>query len=252
MFRFGIEFWNGARIVARHLDTGQTRVLVEGGTDARYVPTGHLVFARGTTLLATAFDPVTLAIHGSPVPIAEGVGQAQLWETGASHFGFSATGTLVYIPSGTVGTRRLVWVDRTGLEEELPMPERFYMHPRLSPDGRRIVVDTVDTLDLWLYEIDRATMRRLTVEQTNLHPVWSADGKWIIFDSTQGGGLHWVEVDGPGREVLLRDPSHLLTAVSASRGGVLAIERSEDWVAYDIAVLSLQGDRCPMGGASSW
>ncbi len=235
--------WDGAHIVVRRLDGSAPRILIEGGTDARYLPTGHLVFARGTTVLATAFNPATLSMRGSPVPVLDGVGRSQLWETGASHFSVSENGTLVYVPAGRISDRRLVWVDRNGVEEELPMPARAYMHPRLSPDGLRIVVDTIDTLDLWLYEIARGNTRRLTVEQTNLHPVWSADGRWVIFDSTQGAGLSWTEVDGRRTELLLRDPSHFLTAVSVSPDGRrAAIERFDgEGVDYDIAVLPLDG-----------
>ena len=236
--------WDGADIVVQRLDTGERQVVVEGGTDARFVPTGHLVFSRDRTLHAVAFDPKNVNATGSPIPIQEGVGRSQLWESGGGQFSFSMTGTLVYAQPFAPLARTLVWVERNGREEALSMPARFYMHPRLSPDGRRIVVDTVDTLDLWIYELDRGTMERLTVEKTHLHPVWSADGARVIFDATQAHALYWKSLEsGQPSELLVDDPLNLITAVSVSPDGqALAVELSRDHVAYDIAILPLEGE----------
>ena len=216
--------WNGADIVVHRLDTGERQVLIEGGTDARFVPTGHLVFSRDTTLHAVAYDPANANATVSPIPIQEGVGRSQLWESGGGQFSFSMTGTLVYAEPFAPLQRALVWVDRNGREETLSMRSRFYMHPRLSPDGRRIVVDTVDTLDLWIYELDRGTMERLTVEKTHLHPVWTADGTRVIFDATQAHALYWKSLEsGQPSELLSEDPLNLLKIIGCPwvRGNLL-------------------------------
>ena len=74
--------WNNAQIVVQSLKSGERKVLIEGGSDARYVPTGHLVYAIGSTLLAVPFDVKKLQVTGGPVPILEGVSgfrQARLW-----------------------------------------------------------------------------------------------------------------------------------------------------------------------------
>jgi serine/threonine-protein kinase len=235
--------WKGASIVAQRLDSGERRVLIEGGADGRYVPTGHLVFAHGSTVQAMLFDPKDLKVRGSPVPILEGVWHAYLWDSGASRFSFSATGSLAYIPESAPLQNKLVWVDRLGVEDVLEMPARMYQHPRLAPDGTRIVVDTIDAMDIWVYDLDRATMSRLTAEQAHLHPVWSADGSRIVFDANLGQSLVWKSADtAESPELLMTDRSNMLVPVSFSPDDrVLAFEVSEDYVSFDIAVLDLDG-----------
>ena len=114
--------WETAQIVAQSLETGRRHVILEEGTDARYVPTGHLVYALGNTLLAVPFDVGRLAVTGGPVPLVEGVGRAPNGLTGAAHFAVSGDGALVYAPTDAVERvepRTLVWVDRRGREEPL-------------------------------------------------------------------------------------------------------------------------------------
>src|SRR5207249_4414905 len=93
----GSERWDKAQIVAQSLKTGERKTLVEGGSDARYLPTGHLVYALGGVLFAIPFDAARLQVSGGPVPIIEGVRRAG-GGTGTAHFSVSPTGSLVYIP----------------------------------------------------------------------------------------------------------------------------------------------------------
>ena len=158
--------WNDGQIVVQDLETGERRVLVEGGTDGRYVPTGHVVYVRSGTLLAVPFDLARLEVTGGPVPIVEGVAQSPGGQTGAAHFSFSNNGSLLYVP-GVAGQSgfTLVWVDRQGTVESLPAPSRQYRNPSLSPDGQRLAVTIVgDLFDVWVYDISRNTLTRLTFE----------------------------------------------------------------------------------------
>jgi len=88
-------------------------------------------------------------------------------------------------------------------------------------------------------------MERLTVEKTHMHPVWTADGARVIFDATQAHALYWKSLEsGQPSELLSEDRLNLITAVSVSPDGkAVAVELSRDHVAYDIAILSLEGDR---------
>jgi serine/threonine-protein kinase len=239
--------WDHARIVVERLDTRERKVVVDEATGARYLPTGHLVFARANTLMAVPFDRVRLESRGPPVPLVEGVLRDYLFSSGASQFDVTDDGTLVYVEIVDPQEVSLVWVDRGGVEEVLPVPSRRYQHVRLSPDESRAVVDSLDTQDLWLYELQRGTMRRLTVEQTFLHPVWTPDGSRAVFDSTQGHALYWTSGDGgTPAELLLSDAEAILTPVSISPDGrYLAFERTVDYTAFDIGILPLQGDRVP-------
>ena len=238
------ENWDRASVVLQRLDTGERTTLVEGGTDPRYVPTGHLLFVRGSQLHALPFDLEARAVRGAPVPVLDNLRRAFMYETGSGHFSVSQNGTLVSVLAPPTVPNTLVWVDRSGAEEPLPMPERLYNHPRLSPDGRRVVVDTLITQDIWIYELARGTMTRLTTQQTNLHPIWSADGRSVIFDANLGLALKQKAVDGSQPAALVAaDETRHLTPVSASPDGrTLAAELSDDFFTYDIAVVSLEGE----------
>jgi len=137
-----VTIWNGitvdaARIDVLSLETGKHRVVVDGGTYARYVPSGHLVYARAGGLLAVPFDLKRLQVTGSPVSILEGVSMNP--DFGAAEFSSSADGSLAYVAGGSNGGEStFLWVDRKGVAQPLPAPPRAYTSPRLSPDGRRL------------------------------------------------------------------------------------------------------------------
>ncbi len=98
-----------------------------GGSVARYVPTGHLIYALEDVLFALPFDLASLEISGGPIPIVEGVRRAINPDvtTASANYGFSDRGTLIYIPgTGTMSQRRvLALVDRDGLVERLTTAE---------------------------------------------------------------------------------------------------------------------------------
>src|SRR5262249_4373638 len=110
-----------ARIVVQSLKTGVRKLLIEGGSDARFVPTGHLIYAVGSTLFAVPFDVKKLQTTGGYVPVIEGVRRSRLFPGGtnpATQFGFSNNGSMIYVPGGPIlvnGTAAtLALVDRTG------------------------------------------------------------------------------------------------------------------------------------------
>ena len=113
--------YNDARIGLLSLEKGERRVLVEGGTYARYVPSGHLVYAHAGGLLAVPFDLKRLEVTGTPVSILESVSMSSF--TGTAQFSFSDDGSLAYVFGGlSVGERTLLWVDRKGAAQPIPAP----------------------------------------------------------------------------------------------------------------------------------
>lgn len=135
--------FDDASIAVVSLDTGEVRVLFDGGMNARYSESGHLVYVRGGTLFAVAFDRHTLEVKGVPSPILQDVVSSPVF--GHAEFALSRQGSLVYAGGGPWGAdRRVVSVDRSGRVEPLIEPSRAYEGwARFSPDGRSLAL-TID------------------------------------------------------------------------------------------------------------
>ena len=210
----GATRWDEAQIVVQSLRTGERTVIWQGGSDARYVPTGHLVYAVRDGLYAMAFDVDSLTVRGGPVPMVQNVQRALVPQTstGTANFGVSAQGSLVYV-SGTNASndRMLALVGRDGVVAPLGVPPASYLSPRLSPDGGRLVVQSVEAEGnmLWTYDLssDRQ-IQQLTFDGDNHRPIWTPDGQRITFSSDREGpmSLYWTPADGSGA------PERLTTA----------------------------------------
>ena len=187
-------------IVVQTLSSGEWHDLISGGTAPHYATTGHLIYAQGENLMAAPFDPKRLQITGAAIPLVEGV--LQYGFLGGTQYALSRTGSLVYVPSGTVPAKRLVWVSRDGTEQVLAALPHGYTYPRISPDGRRAVVTiTEQEGQLWLYDLSRGTLTRLTFgPNLYINPAWTPDGKRIAFMSNREGPLNifWQLADGSG------------------------------------------------------
>jgi Tol biopolymer transport system component len=190
----GSDMWAQAAVVAQSLISGQRKVLVKGGSDARYVPSGHLIYSMGGVLLAVPFDVQRLEVIGDPVPVVEGVSKTGITaiDTGSAHVDVSANGSLVYIPGpvSTVLQTMLVSIDRAGHTESLKLPPGVYIRPRVSPKGTQIAYGTDDgrSANVWVYDLSGASApRQLTFEGRNRSPIWSADGQYIAFQSDREG-----------------------------------------------------------------
>ena len=200
----GVGLWDQARIVVQSLSTGERVTLVNGGRDARYLPTGHLVFALSNGLLAMPFDVETRKV-GTAAPLVDGVADA-INITGAAQFDVAETGTLVYAPRSVSDRLTLTWVDRGGREEVVPAEARAYRHPRVSPDGQRLVIEVLefDDTNIWVGD-RRGTFTPLTLEEgDDSSPIWSSDGSRIAFSSARsGGGLFSRAASGTRTDQLL-------------------------------------------------
>jgi serine/threonine-protein kinase len=180
--------------------------LLRDAADARYVPSGHLVFLRRGQLLAVAFDADRLEVRGAPVPMLEPVAQALSGAhssdvPGAGQFAVAATGTLAWVPAPVAQMRDavLVTVDRRGHVSPLAAPVRTYSPSvRLSPDGRRlaVVTQTITEVDLWVYDLGREAWTLLAGDGEAIWPMWFPDGRRLLFDwltdgrRAAGGATH--------------------------------------------------------------
>ena len=223
--------FDDALIAVRSLQTGEQRVVAQGGASPIYLPTGHLVFGRGGVLLAMPFDLRRLEVTGPPVPILEGV--AMNTGTGAEQYA-TAAGSLVYLPGPASATRReLVWVDQRGAERLLGMEKRPYTELAVSPDGQRItlaVMGQAGNQDIWVYDIARGTFNRVTFSPgLDGSPIWNPDGRRVTYSSIRTGPMEILQVpfDGSGSE------ERLINAAAAS-AQARSWHPSGKWLAYDI------------------
>ena len=238
--------WDDAQIVAQRIDTGERKLVVDGGTSPRYLPTGHLTYVHGGALMAIAFDPQTLQVSGKAVPLVQGI----LMEArdGSSQYSISQNGTLVYVPTNiSSADRQLVWVSRDGKSEVLKAPPKAYEHPRISPDGKRLVLGiTGDKPHIFVYDIAANTLKQITTEANNAIPIWTPDGKRITFRSTKAGAwnVFWKNADGSGTAEQLTNHQFLTEPTSWSRDGKLLAFSEQNTVSKrDIWVLQMDGDR---------
>jgi serine/threonine protein kinase len=194
--------YDDSRIALLSLPTGKWHTLLEGGSYARYVPSGHIVYARAGSLMAVPFDLKRLQVSGEPVPIVEGVVTTAA-TSGGAEYDVGRSGLLAYVP----GTARapqssLVWVDRQGASKKLPAPLNNYSAPRISPDGKLLALQIASgPSDIWIYDFERDTLTRVTFAGTNAAPVWTPDGRKVVYRSIQGSpSFRWKLADGSGTE----------------------------------------------------
>lgn len=237
---------DNAQVAVLDLKTGAQKILFRGGSAARYVPSGHLVYGAAGTLRAVAFDLERLEVLGTAVPV---VPQVLTMPTGSAEFDLTSDGTLVYVRGGLQASpRTLVWVDRQGREEAIQMPARAYQYLRLSPDGTRVAIDVRDQeSDIWLWEFARRTLTRFTFDAApDRFPVWTADGRRVLFTSSRTGtrNVFSQASDGTGTpEQLTQNKSAGDTVpTGVSPDGAWVILRDGAAQGFDVTRLSLSND----------
>ena len=245
----------GSQLKAVSLDDAEHHVVASDVAGATYTPTGHLLLQRSTrptagrsgprttTLLAAPFDAERLELTRAPVPVVPNAGSSA----------WSADGTLLYTADADDGAserrRRLVWIDRDGREDPIPTPPRAYSTPRISPNGDRIALDVIDDggVDIVVYDLAREVSNRLTFDGWNINPLWSSDGRRVVFTSVEndGFGLFRKAADGTGQAERLTVSRPVVQMVSDWTGDpdTLVVVHAAGMTNADIHLLPLDGDR---------
>jgi serine/threonine-protein kinase len=239
---------DNAQIAVLDLTTRQQKILIRGGSHAHYASSGHLVYGVAGTLRAVAFDLRRLEVLGTPVPVLE---QVMTTAGGAANVSISGAGTLVYVSGGIQADppgETLVWVDRQGREEPIKAPPRSYRYPRLSPDGTRVAVDVRGQgADIWIWDLQRETLTRFTFNSTSdEYPVWTPDGRRLLFRSQRSGphNIFWQAADGTGVvERLTESPNEQAPYAVSPDGTRLVFREDVRATGQDLKALTLQGER---------
>ncbi|MCP4607251.1 MAG: protein kinase [Planctomycetes bacterium] len=170
------------------LETNKRTLIFKGGSYARYIPTGHLIYGRNETLYAARFDIKQLKIIGPHIPVVSGIMTPQSW---SAQFAVSPDGSLAYIPVKARSAEvRPVWISRQGQVEPLQgTTPRGYVNVRISPDGAQaaFTIQDGDNRDIWIYDLIRHTLNPLTSDGLSALPFWVLDSKFVLFGSYQAG-----------------------------------------------------------------
>ena len=245
--------WSGAletsRVGAYATTSGQARFVTDG-TAPHSLGSGDLLFGRSGSLWTVSMDWKNLTARGTPVPVLEGV---TLNPGGSGVYGVADNGSLAYM-SGNAGTDRLVaWIARDGQRQPLLDKPQAIVNQRLSPVGRRLALQiaaTDSTSDIWLYDIDTKVQSRITFGGRNTNPVWTPDGRRIVYAHGDGPAgvrnLYWAAADGTGvAERLSESPRTQLPFDVSPDGGTLIFGQLNEQGRTEFWTLPLAGDRKP-------
>jgi Tol biopolymer transport system component/predicted Ser/Thr protein kinase len=217
----GTQF-DDANIQARALKTDQIKTLVRGGYFGRYLPTngstGHLVYIHEGVLFGVPFDPVKLELRGAAVPVLEDM--ASDTSTAGGQLDFSRSGIFVYRSGKSAAPGYpVVWLDNSGKTQPLVATPGIYNSPRFSPDGRRLALAMISAKgrDVYVYDTQRDALSRLTFTGQGNNPIWTPDGKHIVFWSENS--FWWIRADGAGEPQRLLESKNPLYSSSFSPDG---------------------------------
>ena len=241
----GTPAWDEAQIAVQSVTTGDRQVVIEGGRDARYIPTGHLIYGLSGVILGVPFDLGSREATGGPVSLIDGVAEAAGSRSGAMQVSLADNGSLVYVPGSEGGLENvsLVWVERNGNETVISAPPRAYQTPRVSPDGTRIAVDISEgaSSDVWVWDLARERLTQLTFDEAvDQFPLWTLDSARVVFRSARdNGGLYSKAADGSGQVELMHEFPVAVRPHTWSADGRLVLSQPGE---NDIGVLAPENE----------
>jgi serine/threonine protein kinase/Tol biopolymer transport system component len=205
------------------------KTLQHGGTFGRYLAApggkGYLTYVSRGTLFAVPFDAEKLETSGSPVPVLQQVSYSAMF--GSAKVSFSRGGTLMY-RSSEIDVSRVViqWMDAAGKSQPLLDKPGLFVNPHLSPDGERLAVANDDTKSgIWIYDIRRDTLSPLTGERNGTNPVWTPDGRYIVYQAADG--ISFARAEGGSKpELLIESREFRYPSAFSPDGKILAFYQS--------------------------
>jgi eukaryotic-like serine/threonine-protein kinase len=196
------------------LGSDQTVRVVNSRYKANYLDSGYLLFLRGTTLCAQRLELDPPKLTGEPIVIAD-----QLSVSSAANnapFSASSNGTILYRGGGYWAKTQLAWFDRNGKLIQKIGEVGSDISVRLSPDGKQAAVASTtgptfksgageESVNIWAIDLTRDVRTRITFDPvtSDENPVWSADGRQLIFAShrnTDRSSIYQKPSSGEGQD----------------------------------------------------
>ncbi|MDH3814631.1 MAG: serine/threonine-protein kinase [Acidobacteriota bacterium] len=231
-------------VVVGSLDGDSDVEIMRSPAAAEYVA-GHLLYLRGTSLMARPFDDKQLAFSGDEIKLADGL----MVISGAARGAFSAAGEILTFQRGQAETlSELVWLDRNGNRLGVLGDVASYFSLSISPDGSRVAVPVTDertgTHDLWVFDVERDLRSRITFDDgEDLVPVWSPDGRQLYFTSNREGPLKVYQLrleESEEPEFVYGDErSTFVSSVSPDGNRLLLVVQGQT-TANDLLILDLE------------
>ena len=238
--------FDDALIEAVNLSTGQRRVLITGGSAARFVPPDFLIYARAGKLMMARFDPERLEVKNTPVQVLGDL--MTVPSSGAPQFDISATGTLVYLSaSAGIYENNLDWIERGAKPQSFGIKPGLYQSPRFSPDGRKVALTVrLPSPEIWIYDLNRGTLQQMTFAPgENEIPVWSPDSRQIAYAGNGRKQAYVFPVDGSSPERAIASiPDHFHLDSWSADGSLIALEKYVNR-SPEIWMLPTAGNRQP-------
>ena len=242
-----IESFDEANILALDLESGQKRVVIEGGSFPRYV-SGRLFYARRKEIFAVDFDAETLSARGASRSVSKEVRLYPI--NGAAQMSFSRDGSIAFVPvsPGRESRHRLLWMDRKGERTTIVEDRRVLHDPAISPDGDKLALSiaTEGNTDLWVYDVGRETLTRLTTSSgEEEHSIFTPDGREVTYDYSLSGPFRVFSraADGASEARAITAESHNERPESYSRDGkTLVVSQEHSETGFDLWWIELEGE----------
>jgi serine/threonine protein kinase/Tol biopolymer transport system component len=214
----GIRDSNGVYLAS--LDGGEPRFVTASDSGGQFAA-GRILFHAQSALMAQAFDPARGALSGEPQVLIDKVRHdSGIWRT---LFSVSSTADLVYQTGAAAGvSTELLWLDRTGKQIDVLAAKGAFQGPRLSPDGKRLVVIDGDPgSHVWIYDLARKTSMQLSFDTGDpLNAAWSSDGTQVVYSIFDSNRIRIKNSDGSGEAAtIMTEPGGIADDAQLSRDG---------------------------------
>ena len=223
--------------------TGERRTLIEGGSFGKFLPPDRLMYGRAGQLFVAPLDVGRLEITGAPVPVLDDLITSPTF--GSAQLALGDNGSLAYLAgSPDLFNARLTEVSETGETIDIPLEKRPFSMARYSPDGKQLAL-RIDGANgqLWVYDLERGTLSKITREWDADFPSWAPDGQSLVYSLSKGGSsdVAQIRTDGTGEPITLYTGINPNLPQIAPDGQTLVFSDVDPETGRDIWVLRLDG-----------